>query len=224
MQSSHITELWFYNHNQVKKRTLEALIHAAKQAWKGGKKINYIAGDLSRILIDTDSEFPQTEYGIFVSDSAEDDKALEAMRALTAPAIQAGNLLLSEAAELYRDKSMARIVSRLKKGERRREIMSQQTEQNKMQVEQAKIQREEAKNIRDNETKIKVALISATKGQETAMPEDDTLEQERLELEKEKFNVDTELKERQLAETERKNKETEKINREKIAKQSKITK
>jgi len=224
VQSSHITELWFYNHNQVKKRVLEALIYAAKQAWKGGKKINYILGDLSRVIIDIDEKFPQTEYGVFVSDSADDDKALEAMRSLAQPAIQAGNLLLSEAAELYRDKSMERILARLKKGERRREQQTQAQAQAEQKAVEEKIKRDEIKNIRDNETKIKVALISATNGNETEMPEDDTLDEERLELEREKFEKDYDLKERQLSETVRKNKESERLKEKQIAKSGQKTK
>ena len=220
VQSSHITELWFYNHNQVKRRVLEAVIHCAKQAWKGGKKINYILGDMSRILLEIDDDFTMAEHGVFVSDSSEDTQALEAVKSLITPAIQSGNTLLSEAAEISKDKSMAKITAKLRKGELRREQQAK-GDAARLEFEQLKMQKEEERNIRDNETKIQVALIGKNEGSEE-FP-DVNLDDEKLELEREKLDKGYELKERQLEEAERKNREAEKIAREKI-RQAKIQK
>lgn len=38
LQSSHITEIWFYFHNEVKKRVCEALLDVAKITWGEGKR------------------------------------------------------------------------------------------------------------------------------------------------------------------------------------------
>src|SRR5690606_8090181 len=78
-QSSHITEKWFNLHNYTKKRVLETLVEAAKEAWKdGSKKLQYISDDMSTTFFTVDgNEFCNSEYGVFVSDSDKDREALD---------------------------------------------------------------------------------------------------------------------------------------------------
>ena len=59
MQSAHITEVHFWIHNRIKKRVLEALLEATKQAWteSGKKKLHYITDDMTRIFLDISDDF-----------------------------------------------------------------------------------------------------------------------------------------------------------------------
>lgn len=210
IQSSHITETWFKAHNTVKKRVLENLIHASKLAWKNGKKINYILDDMSRVLLDIDNlEYDNTEFGVFVSDSMEDDKALEAMRSLIHPALQAGNATLSEAAELFRDKSMTRIVDKLKKGETRREQMQQKQNEDENKRVAATIEATAKENQLERDNKLRIAemnLLAKNIGKEGEGSNDDLLD-----LQREKMEKDINLKKDILEETKRKNKVDEQL-------------
>ena len=57
-QSSHITEYWFLEHDQVKLRVLECLLETAKHAWsdRNNKKVQHVLDDGATMLFDTEIE------------------------------------------------------------------------------------------------------------------------------------------------------------------------
>ena len=68
LQSSHITEYLFIQHDDVKKRALECFLETAKIALKGrSKKFQYILSDSSMRVMDIDGdEFAESDYGLLV--------------------------------------------------------------------------------------------------------------------------------------------------------------
>ena len=63
-QSSYITEPWFYIHNEIKLKVLEALIETAKFAYPGQKKLQYITDDVQRVFMTVDMDkFADSDYG-----------------------------------------------------------------------------------------------------------------------------------------------------------------
>jgi hypothetical protein len=72
LQSSHITEWLFVQHEDVKKRVLECFLETAKIALKGrSKKFQYILSDTSTRIMEIDGdEFAEADYGLVVDNSA----------------------------------------------------------------------------------------------------------------------------------------------------------
>lgn len=204
-QSSHITEVWFYNHNEVKRRVMEAMLDTARIAWRKGKKINYVTDDLGRHLLQVNgSEFASTQHGISISNTAKDNKAIETARSLLQAGLQSDKIQLSEAVTVLQSDSLSDIRMELLEGERRkaeeqRQVQEAQTKSAE-QINQAQIQDKQAdrdlereKNIRDNETKLAIAFKS-----DSPELQDNSLEIEKLNLEKEKHKDKIELDKEKL--------------------------
>lgn len=68
LQSSHITEWLFIQHDDIKRRALECFLETAKIALKGrNMKFQYILSDNSMRVMDIDGdEFAEADYGLVV--------------------------------------------------------------------------------------------------------------------------------------------------------------
>ena len=175
LQSSHITEYLFVQHEDVKRRVLECLLETAKIALKGrNKKFQYILSDSSMRIMDIDGdEFAESDYGLLVDNSQGAQELSQKLDMLAQAALQNQTLSFSSIMKLYNSVSLAekqRIVENdeRKIQERNQQMQQQQLQvqqqeaQMKQQVEMAKMEQENLLNERDNETKIIVAQISAS--------------------------------------------------------------
>lgn len=199
-QSSHITETWFYFHNEVKKRCLEALIDLAQICWKGGKKINYILDDMSRIYLEVEGdEFASTEYGVFVTNSSKDDKIKNSLEQLSHAAIQNQMINLSDIVTILQTESIQDTKRKLENAEekvRQHQLQVEKTRGEQQQAIQEKdiaFKREledriDARENAANETKIRVAEI----GQQNST------EDEKILIQKDKIEKDYNIQERRL--------------------------
>lgn len=238
VQSSHITEKWFQIHNWTKKRVLESLVEAAKEAWKeGSKKLQYVTSDLAAEFFSVDgNDFNNAEYGVFVSDAAKDVEALQMLKELTQAAMQNDKALLSGVADVYSSESLADVKSKLRDMEemmqqRQDQAQKQQLESNERvsQMELEKQQRELDKDYykidKDNETKIAVAEINSFKMQKDQdindngipdqleiekLKEQKELNKEKIKLERDKLKQQKELKEKELKQKARDSKNKDK--------------
>ena len=204
-QSSHITEIWFYQHNEVKRRVLEALLDTARLAWKTGKKINYVTDDLGRMLLDVDgNDFSGTQHGVFVSNTLDDAQALESAKQLLQAGIQADKVSLSEAVTVLQSKSLSQIRIKLEEGEEKRQQQAQQSQEQQLKsaesINQAQIQDKQEdrnltreNNIRDNETKLAIAFKP-----EDADIEDNSLDHQKLSLQEKQHNDKMRLEDKKL--------------------------
>ena len=231
IQSSHITEYWFYLHNEVKKRALEGLIDCAKIAWRHGKKVQYVMDDMSRVFFNVEgAEFDNTEYGVFVSDSSRDEMTLNTLRQLTQAAMQNGMASMSDVIAMMQSSSIVDIKRRMETAEESRQqqgqqaqeqeqAMIQQQEQIKAETEERKEDRQDKRNTQDNNTKIEVALINAEAKQDLDLDDDgilDGLEREKLNAKLTKDAQDTAIKERTLDQNAKQNAEELKLKKEKL--------
>jgi len=224
IQSSHITELHFFVHDGIKKRVYEALLEAAKRAWSesGKSKLHYITDDMSRIFLDINEDFLYSDYGIFASDSTQENQNLEAIQNLLQPAMQNG-ATLGDVAEIISSNNLTEVRKKLekidKKKQEREEQMAQmqqqaqrEAEQLRAQSEAEKLRVEEEDSVRKSDTDVRVALIKAG------------LEEEKLELEANRISADIDknvaennYKYIDLAEEVRSNKAEEEIKRKEVA-------
>lgn len=206
-QSSAITEIWFYQHNEVKRRVLESVLDVAKIAYRNGKKINYIADDMSRHLINvSDLEFATTQTGVFIGNTSKDNQRLSDAKQLLHAAMQGDKVKMSEAISVLNSDSLVDIRKELEKGEAAQEQRAQQEQQSAQQMQQQQIQaaqqekqaemaHEDKLNMRDNDTKLQIAFSKNNEGGE--QPEDKSLEYAKLDADRQKAMDEAAFKERQ---------------------------
>lgn len=184
IQSAHITEPWFWVHNQVKKEAITMLLNTAKYVWKDNKtELHYILDDATRAFITLSEDFFYEDYDIFVEDTTKNQQQIEALRNLMQPAMQNGASLL-DIAEIITMDNVTMIKGKLEEIEQKRMEQQQAMEEAQAQREQQMIQmqnevKEEELMIKeaemdlekykidsDNATKITVAQLNAYRGVE----------------------------------------------------------
>ena len=203
-QSSAITEVWFYQHNEVKRRVLEAILDTARIAWRKGKKINFVTDDLSRQMLSIGDEFANSQYGVFVGNTSKDNKNLAEAKSLLQAGLQGDKIKLSEAVAVLNSDSLVDIRKQLEYSEDKSAQQRQQSEQAALksqenmaaqaqQVEQAKMQQEDMLNKRDNDTKLQIAFKS-----DEPEIQDDSMDNRKLDLDRDKYLDEIRFKDRQL--------------------------
>lgn len=184
VQSAHITEPWFWVHNQVKKECLTMLLDTAKHAWKDNKTgIQYVLDDATRAFLTLSDDFFYEDMDIFVEDTTKNQQQIEALKNLMQPAMQNGASLL-DIAEIITMDNVTMIRSKLEEIEQKRVEQQQAMEQAQAEREQqmAQIQneiKEEELMLKEaemdlkkyeidsnNATKITVAQLNAYRGAE----------------------------------------------------------
>lgn len=174
LQSSHITEWLFVQHDDVKKRVLECFLETAKIALKGrSKKFQYILSDNSIRVMDIDGdEFADADYGLVVDNSQGIQELSQKLDVLAQAALQNQTLSFSTIMKLYSSSSLAekqRLVEKDEQTIQERNAQAQQqqleSQQQIAQIEaeqrQAELQQKEQADIRDNETKLMIAQIQS---------------------------------------------------------------
>ncbi len=218
--SYHITEPWFWNHNQVKRRVLTMLLNTSKAAWKDSKKyLNYILDDATRAFVQLSDNFFYEDMDIFVDDSTKNQQYIDQLKQLLQPAMQNGASLL-DIAEIITLDNMSMIKNRLEEIEQKRMEQMQQQQQAEQQTQQqmaeqqnqfkeeelmlkeAEMDLEKYKVDQDNATKITVAQLNAYRGAEN-MDQDmngipDPIEIGKQALEQQKINSDIATKQLEL--------------------------
>lgn len=218
--SYHITEPWFWNHNQIKRRVLTMLLNTSKAAWKDSKKyLNYILDDATRAFVQLSDNFFYEDMDIFVDDSTKNQQYIDQLKQLLQPAMQNGASLL-DIAEIITLDNMSMIKNRLEEIEQKRMEQMQQQQQAEQQAQQqiaeqqnqlkeeelmlkeAEMDLEKYKVDQDNATKITVAQLNAYRGAEN-MDQDmngipDPIEIGKQALEQQKINSDIATKQLEL--------------------------
>ena len=196
-QSSHITEPWFYMHNEVKTRVLTQLLETSKFAYPSSKKIHYIIDDMERISMDIDMEkFANSDYGVFVTNSSKDNMIFSKLENLISQGIASGAASLSDAIAMFKSNSVAELSNLIKDSEKARKEMEERQSQQAQQMQQEQIAAEQERtesarafeaeqNQLDRENKIQVASLK-TAGFDTDTADNgiiDVIEQSKLQLE-----------------------------------------
>lgn len=220
VQSAHITEPWFWTHNQVKKECITMLLDTAKYAWKDNKTcIQYVLDDATRTFLTLSDDFFYEDYDIFVEDTTKNQQQIGALRNLMQPAMQNGASLL-DIAEIITMDNVTMIKNKLEEIEQKRMEQQQQMEQAQAEREQqlvqmqnevkeeelmlkeAELDLEKYKIDTDASTKITVAQINAYRGSEN-MDQDmngipDPIEIGKQAIEQQKVNSDAASKQFEL--------------------------
>ena len=181
VQSSTITESWFYSHAEVKQRVLERLANYMKIAWADGKKAALILGDGAYKFISVMPDIALQDYGVYVGDSGKDDAMKQVVQQLAQSALQSGQIDFLNILKVIKADTMTEAEKVLEKGMDQIKEQAAQQQQQAMQqmqmqeqMEQQKFEREAQLKQIDNEAKIRVAEIGAESRLEVArMSSDD---------------------------------------------------
>ena len=214
LQSSHITEWLFTQHDDVKKRVLECFLETAKIALRGrNKKFQYILSDNSMRVMDIDGdEFSEADYGLVVDNGQGTQELSQKLDVLAQAALQNQTLSFSTIMKLYSSSSLAekqRLVERDEQAiqERNSRMQQQQLESQQqvaqMEIEQSELQQKENANIRDNEVKLMIAQMQSENKENDGITENEFSEEakanlaekirefnERLKLDRDKLALD----------------------------------
>jgi len=224
-QSSHITEPWFYVHDEIKKKVLQACIECSKFAYNKSKKIHYITDDLERISTEIDTEmFADSDYGVFVSNSTKEAKVFQKLEMLSSQALSSGAATLNDVIKMFNATSVAELSKEIRVSENKKDQKEQQSQQQQIQsaeaqqqkqleFEFAKMDHESMENEKDRQNKIDLEMIKKQEGPVGNVPTDleigkQGLEEakaiEQFDNDKQRLNIETEK-----ARNEQSNKERE---------------
>lgn len=172
LQSSHITEWIFVQHDDVKRRVLECLLETAKIALKGRSlKFSYLLSDGSQRIAEIDGdEFAEADYGLIVDTGNGIQDLGQKLDTLAQAALQNQLISFSTVMKLYNSSSLIekqRMVEKDEKQRQEQQMQQAQAEQQQqqaqlqadMELEQAKLEQEDRINQRDNETKLLIANL-----------------------------------------------------------------
>ena len=216
LQSSHITEWLFIQHEDVKRRVLECFLENIKISLKGrNKKFQYILSDATMKIMDIDGdEFAEADYGLVVDNGKGTQELSQKLDMLAQAALQNQTLSFSTIMKLYSSSSLAEKQRFVEKDERtiqERNAQAQQQQleaqqqiaQIEMEQKQAELEQREQANIRDNETKIMIAQIQANNKNDDGIVEQEFSEEakaslmekirefnEKLKLDRDKLELD----------------------------------
>jgi hypothetical protein len=175
VQSSTITESWFYSHGEVKQRVLERLCNLMKISWAGGKKAGMILGDGAYKFLNVMPDIALQDFGIYVGDSGKDDSLKQVVQQLAQASLQAGSIDLLGVIKVLKadtmteaEKVLEHAMSEVQKQQQQSMEEQMQAQQAAAQVEQAKFEAEAQLKQMDNEAKIQVAQIGAESRLEVA--------------------------------------------------------
>lgn len=217
LQSSYITEWWFTQHEDVKRRVLECLLETAKIALKGRtKKFQYLLSDQSIGVMEIDGdEFAECDYGLIVDNSKGAQELNQKLDTLAQAALQNQALSFSAIMKLYSTKSLAEKQRMIEEEEKAMRERAQQEQQQQMQLQQQQLQLQaqwkekemqlkDSINQRDNETKVMVAELQSQGEKDLYAAEllqhsDDPTAAERIQAQKDKIAEDAREFDAQLA-------------------------
>ena len=173
VQSSNVTEYFFLMHNRLKEKVCTALLEQAKLAYREKPPfvLTYIADELETVSFTVDpGKLGTAEYGVFLTNSAEDHQSIQALKSLVQPLIQNSQgdyryvmevltaknpASIKRLAELQHQEAVA--MQQQAQQAQQEQLQQQLESQKQIQAEQQKWQAEQ--NQLDRDFRLKEAMI-----------------------------------------------------------------
>jgi hypothetical protein len=155
-QSSHITEYWFAEHADVKRRCLEIGLETAKIAWKNSKnrKLQFVLDDMSTHMVTINGEdLKEIDFDITITDGGLDAVVLQELKSLAHAGIQNDKFNFSQLMDIYTTDSLTSIRRKIEKSESDKIERDQKTQemQGQLQEQQLKAMADEKQKDRDHD-------------------------------------------------------------------------
>jgi hypothetical protein len=223
IQSNHVTEYWFLQHEETQLRVMKTLLEVAKYAWIDlkSKKVQHVLDNGTTEIYNIDVErFVEADYDLAIVNGF-DDNMLDTVKQLAHAGLQNKMLKFSELIDILTTDSIASVKRKLQNKEQEqeeREIKNQEADREvKLQQSQMLKDTEELKMQNELEKEIiKVEGRLAEKEMEIASVPENKLDAAKFELEVQKIKTALSIAKEKLEEDKRKNKVKEELEREKI--------
>ena len=155
-QSSHITEYWFAEHADLKKRCLAIGLETAKIAWKdsNNKKLQFVLDDMSTQMITINGkDIREIDFDISITDGGMEGQLLQELKSLAQAGLQNDKLTFTQLMDIYTSDSISSVRRKIEKGEvdkLERDDKIRQQEQ-EMQQQQLQAMAEEKEKDREHD-------------------------------------------------------------------------
>lgn len=159
IQSSNLLEPYFNLHDHVKRNILQALVTAAKIAYKDNPKeyLSFVLDDMSMEILKIEEDLLDSSIiGIFIANSAKAEEAMNTIKQLSHAAMQNQKAELSDIAAIMRQEGLAEAEEVLLVAEQNRREQDQQAEAQKQEQmkEFEKMKNAEAERNHEREKEI----------------------------------------------------------------------
>lgn len=151
-QSSHITEYWFAEHADLKRRTLEIGLETAKIAWKNSKnrKLQFVLDDMSTHMITINGEdLKEIDFDLTITDGGVDAALLQELKGLAHAGIQNDKINFSQIMDIYTTDSLSSIRRKIEKSEGDKLEREQKTQEMQSKLQEQQLQAVAAEKEKD---------------------------------------------------------------------------
>lgn len=185
--SSLVTEIIYYDHEQVKRRVLNRIINLCRRAWKKGRRGSYVLGDFAQELLDIPQDtLERADYMIFASDSGKEERALQDLKTLAFQEQSKGVLTFANLVKLYNVDNLRELEAKVEQYE---EIAMQRMQANEQQKQQHDIQ------LKQMDVELKKMLDKQSEDSKMMMAQ---LEEAKFKWDMQKFSMEQELKNKDI--------------------------
>jgi hypothetical protein len=183
---------------RLEQRDIQAILDYSKDAWNGSKSAMFYMPDGTSEFFSIDgTDYSETNYGIFASNSASDIEKKMKVEQLAQAMIQNGTPA-SIVAEAIDQESFTAIKDKIRAAEKAQQELQQAQQQAQMEMQEKQIQAanqqkamEMENSDKNRQTQIEVALINAEANQELKRQE---LELKAQELKDKADNMDDKIR------------------------------
>lgn len=160
IQSSHITEYWFAEHEATQIRALEALLETAKFAWrnKDNVKVQYVLDEGSTTIFEIEGQqFNEADYDISITTGSMNDNLRDSLKQLAHAGMQNGMINFSQLLDIMTTNSVSAIKRKIERSEEDAKAQAAEQQQQEQQMaqqqlqQQAQIEQEKAKAVVDKQ-------------------------------------------------------------------------
>lgn len=243
--SSNITESYFAIHDNIKLRTLRALLEVIKYCLKGkSESIQYITSEMVSKIFEVDGDqINEADYGILVGDASNDARTITTLQEAVKIALQTGQVDLIQLMDIFSSDSTAAIKRKVEKSvnekkaqeqanieQQSKDVQAQREHEAQLHAEEMEARsadRELAKYKIDTDaaTKIEVAQMSALSTAEDADQNDngipDIMEVGKLALEHQKHEASVYEKSKKMTQDKQISDEKVRLEKEKLKENAK---
>lgn len=162
IRSSTISREMFRRFERLEESDFQGLIDYSKVAWINGKKGMYITSEGNKAMLTVDNDqHPNTDYGVFVRDSSDENEKLTQGKQYAFGWAQKGGVQASTVLEILDGNNMSKVKNIVKQAEEIQQKLAEQQAQSQQQHE-AELQKIQQDGLQaDRDVKIQVAQIQA---------------------------------------------------------------
>lgn len=222
IQSNHVTEYWFLQHEETQLRVFKTLLEVAKYAWieLKSKKVQHTLDDGTTEIFNIDIEkFTEADYDLSIVNGF-DDNMLDTIKQLAHAGLQNNMLKFSELIDIISTDSIGSIKRKLEQKEEKqeKEIKEQQEANRQTAIEQANIEQETEREKMANEIEKEIIKIEGRLAEKEmdVLSANNDLEISKFELEVQKIKTALTITKEKLEEDKRKNRAKEELEKEKL--------